>query len=586
MTEGLAARLEGVIDAALANMRAVRKAEAVAAYWKSARKDASEIASAILSYLRLLGEAARLGAGRVKKQEDDDLSALEAYGRRRIEPVIFRVVTEAGQRGAEIAGLAGSFDMKRPEAARWARERGATLVTNVTDGVRERIRTIVADGVDLGLSTDDVARMLRSEIGLTARQEALISRLRRSGAAQADVDREARQQLMTRAVTVAQTETAFAQDEGTLEGYEAAGVEEAEIVPLSTACEVCEALRGERMSVEDAKGFLPRHPNCLCTFVPVLPDIPETEMPRRPEIARVEEVPAPEEVPAILVEPSVAPEPEVAPPPTAREIPEGEWEESDRESRLKSAKPTLVKPLKEHGHANEANKVTNDETFVFKPVSGEEKDIRNNINAKKVSLAKREVAAYRTAVFLNNPDVPPTVLRKVGRKVGSAQLWVEGEPLPMDMVKSKTNMLSLERGFVHDFVTCNEDRHFGNLLVVKDPSGKSSFVWIDNGTAFPEEKGWLYDWQLDSLKDVPISPEILDSLDTFLSKETAYRKSVEPLIGKDLTDGVVRRAKALRDAVKDAVKRRTTWTGVSLDVLQEEGRVTMGSHRGINWKAE
>jgi len=79
-----------------------------------------------------------------------------------------------------------------------------------------------------------------------------------------------------RAETIARTETAHAQGEGQLSGYEELGVEEVGLqVEFLTAgddrvCEKCQELADEGpYTIEEARGVIPVHPNCRCAWAPI-----------------------------------------------------------------------------------------------------------------------------------------------------------------------------------------------------------------------------------------------------------------------------------------------------------------------------
>lgn len=80
----------------------------------------------------------------------------------------------------------------------------------------------------------------------------------------------------SRAVLIARTEVIASHAEGQLDGYQELGVDgvttEAE---WSTAgddlvCEECEEYEGEIMSIKEARGLIPLHPNCRCAWIPVI----------------------------------------------------------------------------------------------------------------------------------------------------------------------------------------------------------------------------------------------------------------------------------------------------------------------------
>jgi len=78
----------------------------------------------------------------------------------------------------------------------------------------------------------------------------------------------------TRANVIARTEIIRSHAEGQLDAYERLGVEELQIMAeWSTAgdervCIECGELEGVVMTVKEARGLIPRHPNCRCTWIP------------------------------------------------------------------------------------------------------------------------------------------------------------------------------------------------------------------------------------------------------------------------------------------------------------------------------
>lgn len=78
----------------------------------------------------------------------------------------------------------------------------------------------------------------------------------------------------SRALTIARTEIVHAHAEGQLDGFEELGVDEVGILAeWSTAgddrvCDQCAALEGSLMTIQEARGLIPRHPNCRCAWIP------------------------------------------------------------------------------------------------------------------------------------------------------------------------------------------------------------------------------------------------------------------------------------------------------------------------------
>jgi hypothetical protein len=73
---------------------------------------------------------------------------------------------------------------------------------------------------------------------------------------------------------IARTEVIRAHAEGQLDALEELGVEELgvevewTVTEDSRLCPLCAALKGVVLTLDEAKGLLPRHPNCRCAFIP------------------------------------------------------------------------------------------------------------------------------------------------------------------------------------------------------------------------------------------------------------------------------------------------------------------------------
>jgi SPP1 gp7 family putative phage head morphogenesis protein len=78
---------------------------------------------------------------------------------------------------------------------------------------------------------------------------------------------------------LARTEIIRAHAEGTLNNFELAGLENVELqAEFLTAgddrvCPICSALSGKIYSIKEARGIIPVHPNCRCTWLPYDPEV-------------------------------------------------------------------------------------------------------------------------------------------------------------------------------------------------------------------------------------------------------------------------------------------------------------------------
>ena len=120
-------------------------------------------------------------------------------------------------------------------------------LTGITQQMSTNMSRTLALGLADGLGADEVARNL---------------------------NREVKNIGINRARTLARTEIVYAQAEGQLDGFEELEIEELEILAeWSTTgddlvCPLCRPLEGTVYTVKEARGLLPRHPNCRCAWIP------------------------------------------------------------------------------------------------------------------------------------------------------------------------------------------------------------------------------------------------------------------------------------------------------------------------------
>lgn len=118
--------------------------------------------------------------------------------------------------------------------------------------------------------------------GVTAQMDADMNRILADGIAQGHGPRKLARELnknvdkltRTRAETIARTELAYAHSEGQLDSFERLGIPGVDVMAeWSTAhddlvCPLCAPMEGVVLSIKEARGLIPRHPNCRCAFVP------------------------------------------------------------------------------------------------------------------------------------------------------------------------------------------------------------------------------------------------------------------------------------------------------------------------------
>lgn len=215
--------------------------------------------------------------------DEGDADALRAAaGKRGLQ----QVIEEAMSDGADAAPVPGmAFDRANPEAVRWARERAARLVVDVTEQSRAAVRRIIARAVEGKLTPREAARLIRNVVGLTELQSDAVLNMQVKLLAQGKLDeavrkageRYAARLLRYRAETIARTETIAAANEGQRQLWKQAqerGFLKATqrrrwiTTPDERLCPVCKALNGKTATLGEPfpGGYMnpPAHPNCRC----------------------------------------------------------------------------------------------------------------------------------------------------------------------------------------------------------------------------------------------------------------------------------------------------------------------------------
>lgn len=146
--------------------------------------------------------------------------------------------------------IAFNFDNDMREKARqWAVNQSAQLVTKVSSTTKTRIASEIADGLEQGLTVDEIARGLSETFQFSDE----------------------------RAEMIARTETAFADVSGNMASYRANGVEKKQWITagdseVSDEC-MADAAQGPIPIMDpfqDGTDAPPGHPNCRCDVIPVI----------------------------------------------------------------------------------------------------------------------------------------------------------------------------------------------------------------------------------------------------------------------------------------------------------------------------
>lgn len=194
------------------------------------------------------------------------------------------------------------FETEAPGAAQWIASRGASFVTRSSEVQREAIRALLAQKMTEGHTVDELARLIRPCVGLTAQQSAATvryyetvlasikdnhPRMKAEAArtkALESASRYAEKAHKYRAATIAQTELAFSFNQGADLGIRQAQ-HDGLLGPMikvwrtsgdDAVCETCEALDGMEIGMDDSFSYTgrllfagqkmlpPAHPRCGC----------------------------------------------------------------------------------------------------------------------------------------------------------------------------------------------------------------------------------------------------------------------------------------------------------------------------------
>ena len=294
---------------------------------KARTADAQEVLDRLESYLEsveVTGEPVKLLCGFWKDQQDaityqelreavreGEISPEEVQNWQQDYAVLVAGTLRAVWENAARAGPAGQplldgalfqMDMQKPGILNWIEERGAAFVTNCTEEQKRAIAALLAKKMREGHTVDELARLIRPCIGLTEGDAKAVQRLydtvadtlRREhprmkaesirkkalDAAQKYAERKHR----ARALTIAQTESAFAYNRGADEGIRQAQEQEL-IGPVKkrwctsgddAVCKICAALEGMEAGLDEGYPFPgrslfegnrllpPLHPRCAC----------------------------------------------------------------------------------------------------------------------------------------------------------------------------------------------------------------------------------------------------------------------------------------------------------------------------------
>lgn len=191
---------------------------------------------------------------RILDNQGTDSSWTAKFIRAAYKKGITRAYKELSNKRQQIAtsnflnsGVAAQVEMslataKRLDAVKILFDRSYNHLQNATDQMVNNMGRVLSTAVARELPPVEIAKLLKKEFDLT----------------------------YNRALTIARTEVVHAQAEGQLDGYEDQGITHvsvmAEWVTQEGACEQCSAMEGVVLTIAEARGLIPRHPNCRCAW--------------------------------------------------------------------------------------------------------------------------------------------------------------------------------------------------------------------------------------------------------------------------------------------------------------------------------
>lgn len=241
---------------------------------------------------------------------------------RKLRPLWENAIFAGSLNQSALSGVSHNFNIKAPRVMEWIQKRGAAFVTAVSEEQKQAIQALLAKKIVESHTVDELARFIRPCIGLTKGQakanlryyDNVVATLKKDHPRMKaeSIEKKAREaaakyaerQHRQRAMTIAQTESAFAYNWGAHEEIlqaQAQGLMGKTIKRWCTSgddqvCSTCQAFEGMELDMD--KGFPfhgrrlfvgqdmlpPAHPRCACAVEyievepPVVADIPQMQV--------------------------------------------------------------------------------------------------------------------------------------------------------------------------------------------------------------------------------------------------------------------------------------------------------------------
>ena len=212
------------------------------------------------------------------KQADDLEVVLEEVDEEGIARILSRYSLEAAGKGLELAAKQGKLenvDDISQELEEKLNGASALLGSHIATSLKESIRQALLEGFAANETIPQLAKRIENQLDNIISVQVRAVTDEAGNVIRAGTTRQLSADLA--AELIARTEANRAFNEGNLDAFRQAEIDKVQWLLASDACPEClaasEASAGEDlgkiMSIDDATGAIPVHPNCRCTFVSV-----------------------------------------------------------------------------------------------------------------------------------------------------------------------------------------------------------------------------------------------------------------------------------------------------------------------------
>ncbi len=210
------------------------------------------------------------------KQLDDLETILELIDSDGIAEIIRRFSLEAARKALELTTKRNDLndiDDISQKLTEFLENNAIDLAGNITGSIKDSIRQALIDGLAANETIQELQTRIENQIDSFASVD-----VRAVLDDDGNVGRVGHTRNISRstaAETIARTEANRAFNEGNLDALDQAGVEQVQFLLASDACPECIAIAesapgdklGKSVSLSEANGVIPVHPNCRCTWV-------------------------------------------------------------------------------------------------------------------------------------------------------------------------------------------------------------------------------------------------------------------------------------------------------------------------------